>query len=185
MNTLNTQTVDKYSLALRVLHWSTALIIITLLAVGFYMADIDPKAPDKYDLYPLHKAFGMIALFLVVLRLPARAKGPVPAPAPGLQKWEHHLSHLVHILLYVSMIGMTFSGYFMNSTYAYVDGVDMFGLFSIPDITPKSEYWNGIAHNVHSFFAWSFIVLLVSHLAGVFKHRVLDGKEHDVLKRMV
>ncbi len=185
MNSLNTQTVDKYSLALRVLHWSTALIIITLLAVGFYMADIDPKAPDKYDLYPLHKAFGMIALFLVVLRLPARAKGPVPAPAPGLQKWEHHLSQLVHILLYVAMIGMTFSGYFMNSTYAYVEGVDMFGLFSIPDITPKSEYWNGIAHNVHSFFAWSFIVLLVSHLAGVFKHRVLDGKEHDVLKRMV
>jgi len=185
MNSLNTQTVDKYSLVLRVLHWSTALIIITLLAVGFYMADIDPKAPDKYDLYPLHKAFGMIALFLVVLRLPARAKGPVPAPAAGLKKWEHHLSHLVHILLYVSMIGMTFSGYFMNSTYAYVEGVDMFGLFSIPDITPKSEYWNGIAHNVHSFFAWSFIVLLVSHLAGVFKHRVLDGKEHDVLKRMV
>ena len=80
---------------------------------------------------------------------------------------------------------MTFSGYFMNSTYAYVEGVDMFGLFTIPDITPKSEYWNGIAHLVHEFFAWSFIVLLVSHLAGVFKHRVLDGKEHDVLKRMV
>jgi len=47
------------------------------------------------------------------------------------------------------------------------------------------KYWNGIVHTFHSVGAWSFVVLLVLHLGGVFKHRVLDGKEKDVLKRMV
>jgi cytochrome b561 len=169
MNTIHH--LDKYSVPLRVLHWLTAAIIMTLLAVGFYMADIDPDA--------------VIALLLVLLRLPARAKGPIPSPVEGFKKWEHQLSHLVHIGLYVAMLSMTWSGYFMNSTYAYVEGVDIFGLFTVPDITPKSEYWNGIAHEIHTFTAWSFVVLLSLHLAGVAKHRLLDGKENDVLKRMV
>ena len=183
MNTMTS--IDKYSLPLRVLHWLTAVTIMSLLAVGFYMADIAPDVANKYDLYPLHKAFGMIALLLVMLRLPARAKGPVPTPIESFKKWEHQLSHVVHIGLYVAMLSMTWSGYLMNSTYAYVEGVDIFGLFSVPDITPKSEYWNGIAHEVHSFTAWSFVVLLILHLAGVAKHRLMDGREKDVLKRMI
>ncbi len=177
-------TVEKYTKPLRYLHWATALIIMSLLAVGFYMAGIDPDASDKYDLYPLHKAFGMIALFLVLIRIPVRVKGPVPSPMATLKKWEHDLSHLVHMLLYVAMLSMTLSGYFMNSTYQYVSGVDMFGLFTIPDITAKSEYWNGICHVVHEFAAWAFIVLLTLHIAGVVKHRMLDDEGSDVLKRM-
>ncbi len=179
------ETVQKYSKPLRILHWLTAFTIMALLAVGFYMAGIDPDASDKYDLYPMHKAFGMVALLLVMIRLPVRAKGQLPPPANGLQQWEHKLSHLVHLGLYVAMLAMTWSGYFMNSTYPYVTGIDIFGLFTVPDITAKSEYWNGIAHQVHSFTAWSFVVLLSLHLAGVFKHRLLDGKEKDVLQRMI
>lgn len=176
---------EKYSLTLRVLHWLTAVTIMGLLALGFYMSNIDPDAPNKYDLYPLHKSFGMVALLLVMIRLPVRLKGNVPEPASWLENWEKQLSHVVHILLYVAMLTMTWSGFLMNSTFPYVNGVDVFGLFVVPDITPKSEYWNGIAHTFHSVGAWSFVALLTLHLAGVFKHRVLDGKDKDVLNRMV
>ena len=101
------------------------------------MGQIPDDAPDKYDLYPIHKALGMITLLLVMIRLPVRFKSDIPEPAPGLQKWEHHLSHLIHIALYLAMITMTWSGYLMNSTYEYVKGVDIFGLFTVPDITSQ------------------------------------------------
>ncbi len=182
---MNAATTQKYSKPMRVLHWVTAMIIMTLLAVGTYMAGIDPDASDKYDLYPLHKAFGMIALLLVLVRLPVRLKSELPAPLLGLKKWEHTLSHLVHLGLYGAMLSMTLSGYFMNSTFPYVTGIDMFGLFTVPDITPKSEYWNGICHEIHGFTAWAFAVLLTLHLAGVAKHRFMDDKENDVLPRMM
>ena len=182
---MNQFETEKYTLPLRVLHWLTAVTIMALLVVGFYMADIDPDAPNKYELYPLHKSFGMVALLLVMLRLPVRFKSGAPAPASWLENWEKQLSHLVHVLLYVAMLTMTWSGFLMNSTFPYVNGVEIFGLFTVPDITPKSEYWNGIAHTFHTVGAWSFVVLLALHLGGVFKHRVLDGKEKDVLKRMV
>lgn len=176
---------QKYSFPLRILHWLTAFTIMALLAVGFYMSNIDPDAPNKYELYPLHKSFGMVALLLVMIRLPVRLKGNVPEPASWLENWEKQLSHVVHILLYVAILTMTWSGFLMNSTFPYVNGVEVFGLFTVPDITPKSEYWNGVASTIHSIGAWSFLVLLGLHLGGVFKHRVLDGKEKDVLTRMV
>ena len=161
------------------------MIILSLLAVGFYMAGIDNDAPDKYDLYPLHKSFGMIALVLALIRLPVRIKTDIPAPLEGLKAWENKLSHAVHILLYVAMISMTWSGYLMSSTFIYGEGIEIFGLFTVGDLTPKSEVWSGIFHTAHGYLAWSFVVLLTLHIAGVFKHRLFDEKENDVLPRML
>lgn len=175
----------KYPLAMRTMHWISGLMIMTLLAIGFFMADIPDDATNKYDLYPYHKAFGMIVLCMVLIRLPLRFKGPLPAPADGLTVWEQYLSHWVHILLYIAMFAMTFSGYFMSSTFEHAHGISMFGLFTVPDITSKSEYWSGIFHTIHHYGAWSFVALLGLHIAGVIKHRFIDAEGNDVLKRMI
>ena len=175
----------KYPLSLRILHWLMAAMIISLIIVGFVMSNIPADAPNKYDLYPLHKAFGFLALLLLLVRVPARFRGKIPEPSSTLETWEIKLSHLVHTLLYLSMFSMTISGYLMSSTYPYAQGLDLFGLITVPDITPKSEYWNGIMHTVHSISAWVLTVSLVLHLAGVIKHRFLDDPKSDVLKRMI
>lgn len=102
------------------------------------MAGIDPGAPDKCALYPLHKSFGIVALLLVMLRLPVSFKDSVPEVASWLQDCEKTLSHVVHILLYVAMLTLIWSGFLINSTFEFVNGVDMFGLFTMLGITPKS-----------------------------------------------
>lgn len=170
---------------MRYLHWLSGLIILSLLIMGFYMADIPDAAPDKYLFYPWHKSFGMIALLLVLIRLPVRWRGPLPDSAPGLQAWENRLSHLIHLLLYVAMLLMTSSGYLMSSYYPHSEGIPMFGLFTIPDITGKSEFISGYLHSVHETGAWSFVILLSLHIAGALKHRVLDKPGSDVLPRMI
>ncbi len=175
----------KYSLSLRVVHWVMAALILGLITVGFYMSNIEADAPDKYELYPIHKSLGFIVLMLFFIRVVTRLKSHIPAPPEGLLNWEVRLSHFVHGLLYVSMISMAFSGYMMNSTYAYVEGLDMFGLFTVPDITEKSEYWNSIFHTVHEYTAYILVGSLVLHLAGVVKHKFMDASENDVLGRMV
>ena len=175
----------KYSKSLRVVHWVMAALILGLITVGFYMSNIEADAPDKYELYPIHKSFGFIVLMLFFIRIVTRLKSHIPAPPEGLQSWEVRLSHIVHGLLYVSMFSMAFSGFMMNSTYAYVEGLDMFGLFTVPDITEKSEYWNSIFHTVHETAAYVLVGSLVLHLAGVVKHRFMDASGNDVLARMV
>ena len=175
----------KYSLSLRILHWLMAAMILGLVVIGFYMANIPSDAADKYDLYPLHKAFGFIILLMFVLRFISRLKGPLPQSPTGLANWEQRLSHFVHITLYLSMFSMAVSGFFMNSTYPHVQGLDIFGLFTVPDITDKSEYWNDITHTIHSVSAYVLSASLVLHLAGVIKHRYFDAQENDVLQRMI
>ncbi|WP_438465677.1 cytochrome b [Marinomonas sp. PE14-40] len=177
--------VKKYPLGLRLVHWVSALTIIFLLVVGIYMADLDPDAANKYDFYPIHQSFGILAMVLITARIFFRKKGPIPAPATGLKQWELMLSKWAHRLLYLCMVLMPLSGYLMTSTYAYSDGIDMFGLFTVPDITSKSELWTGVFHQVHSLTSWLLVFILAAHVLGVIKHKLFDGKESDVLSRMV
>lgn len=173
----------KYPLALRTLHWLMAVIILSLIAVGFYMANLPDDASNKYDLYPIHKAFGFIILMLVFIRIPTRLRSKLPEPAQGLAQWEHKLSHAIHILLYLSMLTMAASGYLMSATYG--SNVSMFGLFEVPMIVGENEFWAGITHEVHEITAWVLSGSLVLHIAGVIKHRFMDAPENDVLKRMI
>lgn len=177
----------KYPLPLRLIHWLMALLIIGMLSLGFYMANLPQDAPGKYDWYPTHKSLGFIVGTLLVIRLMIRIqfKTELPEPSPYLQDWEKRLSHLVHGLLYLAMFSMVYSGYMMNATFEYASGLDVFGWFTIPDIVEKSAEKNALYRNLHGFSAFAFVGLLVLHLAGVIKHRFVDGKEASVLKRMV
>jgi len=175
----------KYPLNLRVLHWLMAVLIIGLIGVGFYMSNLPQDAANKFDMYPTHKAIGFIVMMLLVIRVIVRIKGPIPNSMAGLNYWEVKLSHWVHSLLYISMFSMVVSGYFMNSTFAYAKGINIFGLFTVPDITTKSELWNMVMHTIHSNSAYVLCGTLLLHIAGVVKHRYFDGKENDVLSRMI
>ena len=171
---------SKYPPALRALHWLMAVLILGMLFVGFYMANIPADAPNKFALYPWHKSFGLIVLLLVLIRLPVRWRGPLPEEAPGLQVWEHKLSKLVHVLLYVAILLMTCSGYLMSSFHPQVHGIDMFGWFTVPDITSKDKSLSGAMEEFHEFVAISFCVLLTLHIGAVLKHRLLDGPGKNV-----
>lgn len=113
-----------------------------------------------------------------------RKKGPVPAPVSGLKQWETIISKWVHRLLYVCMIVMPLSGYLAVSTFPYMDGIDVFGVFTFPDLTPKSEYWTEIFAQVHGITSWLLLFLITGHVLAVVKHKVFDAKENDVLSRM-
>ena len=59
---------NSYGSIAKILHWVIGLFIIGLIAVGFIMSSMDP-APEKFELYGMHKAFGVIVLCLVAIRI--------------------------------------------------------------------------------------------------------------------
>lgn len=175
----------KYPLTLRLLHWLMALIILAVIGMGFYMADLPRDAADKFELYPIHKALGFIALLLIFLRIAVRLTTQVPKPPSGFKPWEILLSRAVHFLLYAAMLGMALSGYLMSSLSARSDGLSLFGLVTVPDFLGKSDFWGGIFHQMHGLGAYVIAAAIALHLAGVIKHRFLDAPENDVLQRMI
>lgn len=177
MGIKNTQTA--FGSVAKSFHWLSALIVLALLSVGFYMAELG-ASPFKIQLYGLHKSFGLLVLFLVVGRIVWRLANVTPAPLPSHHKWERILSSLIHFLLYVGLIGMPLSGWLMSSAGDFP--AMFFGLFDMPDLVDKDRDLFRLMREVHEIFAYALIAAVGLHFAGAVKHHFIDRDE--TLQRM-
>ena len=84
------------------LHWLIGLLIIANLVGGLVHDDL-PKAIVP-TVMGLHKASGILILFLSVFRLYWRLTHRPPSSAAGLKGWEIGLSHLTHWGFYLLMV---------------------------------------------------------------------------------
>ena len=175
-------TINKYSPSMRLLHWAMAIVIIGLMAVGIYMSDLD-DSPGKFDIYNWHKSFGVIALLLIAARIVVRTKSAVPALPKVLSKVEQVAAHWGHRALYLLMVLMPVSGYVMSAAHPKRYGVSFFGQ-KLPDL-PPSEFWAGLAHQIHGIASYALLAVIVLHILGALKHRFFDNAEADVMVRML
>ncbi|WP_367605676.1 cytochrome b [Legionella sp. W05-934-2] len=177
---LNNNSLEKYSKGSRFFHWLIAVIVITLLAVGFILGDLpDSMKPISYT---LHKSFGITVIFLMLIRLLwliHTGKPKLPASVPS---WQRLLSRSVQHGFYVLLFIMPIAGWIMST--AANKSPMFFGLFAFP--FPGIDQNKQLAEfmfEVHSWVAWLIIVLLVMHVAGAIKHHFID--KDNVLKRML
>ena len=71
----------RYPTALRVLHWSIAVLILAALIMGtFVMARIEATDPAKASALLKHMLVGLLILSLTLLRLFLRPRSRRPAP---------------------------------------------------------------------------------------------------------
>jgi len=175
----------KYPLPLRALHWIMAVIILGTLWAGWTMVSLGDNLPTKFEaFYPWHKSFGMLALFLVAIRLVIRARRPLPPPPSGLSPWEVKLAKAAHFALYALMIVVPCMGYAMSSSFTQSDGVFFFGV-NLPELLPKNDDRFEVFQLLHRVLAYTLLGLVVLHVAGALKHRFLDrDRANDVLSRM-
>lgn len=174
---------QKYHPWVRIIHWLMALIIILLLAVGFYMTNwLDKESVNRMIIYNIHKSFGALVLFLVVARIFIRLSKPIPPLPNSISVFVKKIAHLVHILLYGLMIFMPLSGYLMSNSFGYP--VHLFGL-PLPMLVEKNIEMGKFFAETHKILGFTFVAVLGLHIAGVVKHRFFDRSENDVLKRMI
>jgi cytochrome b561 len=160
-----------------------AAIILFLLGLGIYMADfLDKEAPNRMDIYSLHKSLGVIALILIAIRIFNRFINKAPALPNSFPKIEKFAAHLAHISLYLLMIIMPLSGYLMSNSFGYP--VHLFGI-EMPFLVEQNSVLGNIFHETHWIAAYLMIAVLILHIAGVIKHRFFDNPENNVLKRMI
>ncbi len=173
----------KYPVALRLLHWVMALIILGMIAVGWYMAGLPKEAPNKLFFYPWHKSFGVLILLLVMVRLAIRLRSQVPELPVALAAWEKRLAWFSHRLFYVLMILVPLAGYTMSCAGGHP--VNFFGT-ELPALVPENEPLAEFAHMAHAVLAFTLLGVMVLHVAGTIKHRWVDrDPSKDVLSRML
>lgn len=163
--------IARYTATAKTLHWLIALLILGLLPLGLYMADL-PLSPLKLKLYSYHKWAGMTALALVALRILWRI-GHQPPPLPSTQApWQRSAAHLGHFLLYVLMLAVPLSGWLMTSAKGFP--VVWFGVLQLPDLVAKDKELGDLLELVHSSLNYALMALIAIHILAALKHQWID-----------
>lgn len=163
--------MEKYSLSMRVMHWLMALLLITLLCVGLWMSDLPNEDPRKFQVYDLHKSFGVIALLLIIFRVSLRMRSKIPALPKQINKLDSGLSALTIFVLYACMLAMPLSGYLMSSFGGYP--VHFFGM-ELPSLVNKNPDFGKFFWNIHGYAGYVLIVFIGLHILGSLKHIAVE-----------
>ncbi len=178
LNSAETSASWKYATPALLLHWLLAVLIVSMVGVGWYMMSIeDEPGSDWY--FDIHKSFGILVFGLVALRIVWRATHrPAPLPA-SLPKWQVRLSHLTQWGLYACMILMPILG-FLGALYSK-SGIAFFGA-RFPSWTVPNHDTSELFFGLHSALAWVLVGLVALHAAGGLKHLLMD--KDGVFQRM-
>lgn len=177
-------TPSRYPWPMRALHWTRALLVLSLIPLGWFMVSLPEDTPYTL-LYPLHKQLGVAVFILATIALFVRARSKRPPSPRGLARWEEVVSGITHKALMVLAVIVPLMGYAMSSSFEYSDGVP-FLFFMLPELLPKSKVAFETFQWLHGALAYTLLGLIALHVLGALKHRFLDrGGETDVLGRML
>lgn len=171
----------RYSRVAVMLHWAIAALIIVNIVTGLLGANT--KGDFHRQILDWHKPLGIIILLLSLARLGWRLGQRPPPSQAYLSTWEKVLAKTVHWGFYAVMIVQPLTGWWLSSAVPVRHPFGWLGVLEVPYLPVAQSMANaGAAHSLHVWIGFSTIGLLALHLAGVFKHQVVDRR--DVLHRM-
>ncbi len=171
----------RYGLVARGFHWTSALLIIGLIALGWYLMGLSYYDRWYNTSLEWHKALGMVALLIGVLNLCRAVGSSVPAPLASTALWERRATRVVHGLLFLMMVAVPLTGYVISTSAD--DGIAIFGWFEVPALLPGSEALRDLAVELHYYLSYGTAILVLLHVAAALKHHFID--RDDTLRRML
>jgi cytochrome b561 len=155
----------RYPLRTRILHWLTAILVFSMLLIGFAMVN---SIGSYASLRAVHMTLGIVVLVIVVLRAANRLTHRVPK-LPDTVGWvEHKLVVGSELALYTLLLAQPLVGWAMVS--ATGKPVDVFGSLHLPRIAPFSADLYFILRQTHSILAYALVVIIAAHVSAVLLH---------------
>jgi len=153
------------------LHWFMFLLLAAVYAC-IELRELFPKGSDPREaLKEWHFMLGLSVLVLVVLRLVIRLTAPVPSIVPQPPTWQNFFAKLMHLALYILMIGMPLGGWLILS--AEGKPIPFFGM-QLPALSGESKNLADLAEEIHEVGGTVGYFLIGLHAAAsLFHHYVL------------
>lgn len=168
----------------RFLHWTSAILVIALIAVGLAMVRVEPRGAAAIEqltfVFSLHKTVGLVVLLLTLWRLAAMWRSGFDSP--GLSPFEAGLSAAIQTVMVLALVAMPLSGL---AQHLYLDGTAPIWILPatiLPHVSADPAFAARLGA-IHSALGWMLIAALALHVAGALKHHFYN--RDDVLRRMV
>lgn len=155
------------------IHWLMFLLFIALYG-SIELRELFEKGSDPREMLKTwHFMLGLLVFLLVWFRIAGRFSGPTPAihPAPGaMQMWS---AKLLHLALYVLMIGMPLTGWLLLS--AAGKPIPFFGL-ELPALIEANKDLAKQIKEMHELVGTAGYFLIGLHVVGALYHHLI---QHD------
>lgn len=173
-------TVGQYSRTAIALHWGIAAALVFQLALGFTLEAI-PRGASQFSAFQFHKSIGILILVLTIARVAIRFAHPRPAPLAD-SRWAQRLARVVHIGLYLFMLGAPITGWLLVSASTIKVPTLLFGAIPLPHL-PVPHSLEEPTESAHAALAYLGVSLFLLHVAGALRHQFVDGQ--PMLARMI
>ncbi len=162
---------ESYLRSQKVLHWLLAVLLLFWLFVSGELVE-EAEGADKATILIFHSSGALIILALMLWRLKLRSDHPV-APLEQLKTWEQIWGKRVHLLFYILVPLMVFSG-LLQGLFLDTD-VRLFGVFNIAQMS--NEAAQDVFHTAHGIIANILKLLILLHILAALKHQFIDRQK--------
>ncbi len=168
----------QFTLLSRILHWTMAAMILTMLFIGVAMV---ASLADYHLLVSIHRPLGIAILILVVIRYVNRKVNPPPEFIATMPPEERFVATISEKMMYAMMFAMPLIGWGMLSAARYP--IVLYGPMHLPPILPHSPMLYAFLRRTHTIVAYLFFATFVAHFSAVLFHTVIM-RDH-LIDRMV
>ncbi|MEL6477361.1 MAG: cytochrome b/b6 domain-containing protein [Pseudomonadota bacterium] len=165
---------DSYALIQRLLHWTIALVVLALLAVGALLGNVgfqglvEAVGQDMTNqLYKYHKTFGVILLGLMLARVVCRLMLGSPAYSEPLPLFNRLASGAVHVALYAALLSMPILGWLATAAGGFP--VEFFNM-KLPGLIGKDPELAKLLFQWHGIMGWVILGLAAVHIGAAIHH---------------
>ena len=168
-----------YDFTAKTLHWTMALLIAVLLAIGLVMVDL-PKGDLRSELHDIHKQIGVVVLILAVLRFAYRLNKGTPILPDSMGQLEKIAAQAGHLGLYGLMFLLPVSGILQSQFGDHP--IHLFGL-KLPTLVGPDKDLKELWEDCHEILADGIMALIAVHIAAALRHHFI--LKDNVLSRML
>jgi cytochrome b561 len=173
MNAKSTPT--RYGNVAIALHWLTAVLIAIQLTGGFIAAA--SGAPAKASILRFHAPLGIVILTLSLIWIAWRIfADPRPTPAAGQSSLQIRAAYVVHVLLYVAIVGLAISGIALLAVSGAAPALFGGGKEALPEFSTFAPFYG------HAALAGMLVILLFGHIGAALHHQFI--RRDRILARM-
>ncbi len=176
-------TEDRYGVIAILFHWSMALLVIGLAALGLYMVTLPDAGFDttKISLILYHKELGMLVLVLLIPRLAWRLTQVLPRLVAHLPDWQKIAARFVHLSFYALMFAMPMTGWLMSSAAGIP--VSLLGLYTLPDLVGHNDHLFQQLIDIHKWLGYALVFCILIHVGAALWHHFMF--KDDTLRKML
>lgn len=168
--------IRRYSNVAVALHWTTVVLVLAQVVLGFAFAEFMAKGPAQVQVFAWHKTIGALILVVALIRLGYRLANPPPPFPPELPRWRRIAAVWNHRAFYFLLIALPLTGLIAVSGMSPNGHTTLAGGVSLPIIPGIARETGETSGDIHVLLVFTTIALLLLHVAAAVQQQFF---EHD------